>query len=112
MSNRWNIKANTGVRKYFESSQFLQFLNADLDKNADNFPSNDPNNNLSSADRKSLNFKLHVSQSLAINYSLLKDLEIGAIYMLTGQPLNTGFFISKEIGSVNHFGGLQLSYNF
>ena len=112
VSNRWNIKANTGVRKYFESSQFLQFLNADLDKNADNFPSNDPNNNLGSADRKSLNFKPHVSQSLAINYTLFKDLELGAIYMVTGQPLNTGFFISKEIGSVNHFGGLQLSYNF
>lgn len=101
INQRWSIHSQAGVRNY---------QNIDLGSTKD-FVASDSGTNtpgLVANSSRDLKMKMHYFQNVGIAFALGKKWEISAEYMLTGQPFNTGFYISKNVDRVNHFAGLGL----
>lgn len=100
MGSNWSLATELGLRKYAGVGK-NGLLTEKSDVATPGFSTNVP---------KEFAFKAHYFQTLGISYHIQKRWSVSAIYMLTGQPFTTGFYISKPIGSTNHFAGLGVSY--
>ncbi|MCB0649400.1 MAG: hypothetical protein KDC49_22175 [Saprospiraceae bacterium] len=100
MSSNWSLATELGLRQYAGVGK-NGLLTEKSDVATPGFSTNVP---------KEFAFKAHYFQTLGISYHIQKRWSVSAIYMLTGQPFTTGFYISKPIGSTNHFAGLGISY--
>lgn len=100
MSSNWSLATELGLRQYTGDGN-NGLLTEKNDVATPGFSTNAP---------KEFAFKAHYFQNLGLSYHIQKRWSVSAIYMLTGQPFTTGFYISKPIGSTNHFAGLGVSY--
>ncbi|MBK8392290.1 MAG: hypothetical protein IPL23_24850 [Saprospiraceae bacterium] len=100
-NNKFLLETTGGIRKHLEESRAAEAQNAV-----------NSGNNTPSPQKANLSLKNHYFQTLDLHYFVNAHLNVKASYLLTGQPINTGFIIDQRIGKVNHFAGLGIEWTF
>ncbi|HPN71341.1 MAG TPA: hypothetical protein PLZ32_17560 [Saprospiraceae bacterium] len=96
-NNKFLLETTGGIRRHLEKSRANEAPN-----------SLTSGNNTPTPQKSNLELKSHYFQTLDLHYFVNHALNVKASYMLTGQPINTGFIIDHKIGKVNHFAGIGL----